>query len=102
MTGFLGIAAAFAIAVLVVGALWYAARPRCQLLLALKEGRLSVVRGKSTASFLEAAQRICDEFGIENGEIRGYFRGRQMALAFSPSIPPEAQQRLRNVWLIER
>lgn len=101
MTEYWQFAAAVAIAAAVIGALWYAARPQCALLMALEEGRLRLVRGKTTAAFLAAAQSICEEFGVRQGEIRGHWRGRQIALAFSPSIPAEAQQRLRNVWLLD-
>lgn len=87
---------------LVLWALWYASQPKCELLLELSDGRLRVVRGKSTTAFLEAAQAICAEFGLTRGEIRGIRRARHVTLAFSPSIPPEAQQRLRNVWQIHR
>ncbi len=87
---------------LAVWALWYASQPKCELLLALDQGRLRVVRGKSTTAFLEAAQAICAEFGLVRGEIRGFRRSRHVILAFSSSIPPEAQQRLRNVWQIHR
>ena len=87
---------------LAVWALWYVSRPRCELLLSLDDGRLRVVRGKSTTAFLEAAQDICAEFGLTRGEIRGIRRSRHLTLAFSTSIPPEAQQRLRNVWQLHR
>jgi hypothetical protein len=90
------------IVALVIAALWYAAQPKCELLLSLDGGRLRVVRGKSTTAFLEAAQAICAEFGLTRGEIRGIRRSRHLMLAFSSSIPPEAQQRLRNVWQLHR
>ena len=92
-----------AIVGLAIWALWYVSRPRCELLLSLDGGRLRVVRGKSTSAFLEAAQAICAEFGLTRGEIRGIrSRARHLSLAFSSSIPPEAQQRLRNVWQLHR
>lgn len=100
--GTMEIVVAFVIVGLAIWALWYASQPRCELLLALEHGRLRVVRGKSTSAFLEAAQAICAEFGLTRGEIRGFRRARHMILAFSSSIPPEAQQRLRNVWQLHR
>jgi hypothetical protein len=102
MADLINMAVAIGIGALVIGGLWYAARPPCVLLLALEEGRLRLVRGKSTAAFLEAAQSICSEFGLVHGEIRGDRRGNGVRFAFSTSIPPEVQQRLRNVWQLHR
>ena len=102
MADLVNVVVAVGIGALIIGGLWYAARPPCVLLLALEEGRLRVVRGKSTTAFLEAAQAICTEFGIVQGEIRGYRRGSGVTFAFSPSIPPEVRQRLRNVWQVHR
>jgi uncharacterized protein DUF3634 len=102
MAGLFNMVVVVAVVALVTAALWYATRPRCVLHLAIQEGRLRVVRGKSTSAFLEAAQSICAESGLVSGDIRGYWRGRQVTLAFSTSIPPDIQQRLRNVWLLAR
>ncbi len=102
MDDFLNIAWVVVILALVIGGLWYAAQPRRVFLLSLEQGRLRLVRGKVTPAFLEEAQSLLAEAGVAGGEIRGHTRGRNVALAFSASIPPEIQQRLRNVWLLHR
>ena len=102
MADLFNVVVAVVVAALVIAGLWYAARPKRVLLLALQQGRLHLVRGKSTTAFLEAAQSICTEFGLTDGEIRGYQRGRHVTLSFSPPFPPEVQQRLRNVWQLSR
>lgn len=93
---------AVVVAGLVIAGLWYAAQPRCVLLFSLERGRLRLVRGKTTTAFMEAAQSICSEFGLTDGEIRGFRRGRHVTLSFSPTFPPDVQQRLRNVWQLSR
>lgn len=102
MAGLFNSAVAVVVAALVIWALWYAAQTRCVFRLALDQGRLHVVRGKVTPAFLEAAQSVCTEAGVTHGEIRGVWRGRAVALAFTPTIPAEVQQRLRNIWLLHR
>lgn len=102
MADLFNVAVAVVLAVLVIGGLWYAARPKCVFLLSLEGGRLRLIRGKVLPAFLEEAGSILAEAGVTGGEIRGHVRGRSVALSFSPSIPPDVQQRLRNVWLLHR
>lgn len=102
MADLFNIAVAVVIVALVIGGLWYAARPKCVFLLALEGGRLRVVRGKVLPAFVDEARTILAASGVTSGEIRGHARGRSVVLACSASIPPDVQQRLRNVWLLHR
>jgi hypothetical protein len=37
---------------------------------------------------------------VQQGWVRGVWRGRRIALVFSRNIPPPCQQQIRNLWLI--
>jgi hypothetical protein len=88
--------------VLIVWAVWWVTQPRYALVIAIADSRVRLIRGKATPVLLHAAQEICARHGLAEGEIRGTWRGKQIVLSFSPSIPADAQQQLRNVWLASR
>lgn len=86
---------------LVIGALWVALQPRYVFLVRLKDGVPRVSKGKVTPAFLQQLGQACAELGVSRGWVGGVQRGRRVALAFSRSIPPPCQQRLRNLWVVQ-
>jgi Protein of unknown function (DUF3634) len=86
---------------LCAGALWWAIQPRYLFVVRVTGGVPRVARGKVTAAFLQQLGQACAEGGVSQGWVGGVQRGRRLALAFSRSIPPPCQQRLRNLWLLQ-
>ena len=86
-----------ALGVIVVAAC-IALQPRCAFVIQIAQGTPKAVRGKVTAAFLEQVREVCEQQGVRRGMVRGRIRGRRIVLGFSPSIPPNGQQRLRNWW----
>ena len=85
-----------AVAAAMAHALW----PRPAFLIRIKGGRPTVARGPVDPDFLDAVADLCRRHGIGSGTIRGVRRGELVSLAFSPSIPRQAHQPLRNVWVL--
>ena len=87
---------------LVVAALCLAWQPRYLFKVRIDGGSALLAKGKLTAAFLEEIGHVCAEAKIRRGWFGGFRRGRQVVLAFSRSIPPPLQQRLRNLWVLHR
>jgi len=79
-------------------ALWYAERLRYAFLLSIHSGKVFVRQGKVTAAFLDQVRQLCSEHGISRGWIGGVRERRRIRLVFSRSLPPDCQQRVRNLW----
>ncbi|HYT91727.1 MAG TPA: DUF3634 family protein [Gemmataceae bacterium] len=71
---------------------------RYSFLLAVRDDKIDIQRGKVTAAFLEEVRRLCQEHGVRRGWLGGVPRARRIRLVFSRSFPPRCQQQLRNVW----
>ena len=95
----LPLGAALAVAAIFWFAFQYA---QTAFIVRIKFGRPQIAKGKLTAGFLQELEDVCREHQIESGTIRGMKRGRRIALKFSAGIPPACQQRLRNVWVMQR
>jgi hypothetical protein len=72
--------------------------PRYQFIVQVHGEKLVVTRGKVRGEFLDEARLVCQECGVTSGWIGGVRRGKSIALKFSSNIPPNCQQRLRNLW----
>jgi len=72
--------------------------PRFHFLVRIHGDAIEIVKGKVGADFLAAVSEVCREQGITSGWIGGVKRGKSVALRFSNNIPPNCQQRLRNIW----
>jgi hypothetical protein len=55
-------------------------------------------QGKVTDAFLAVLEALCQEQGVEKGEVRGVRRGKFISLWFSRKLPGPFRQRLRNWW----
>ncbi len=85
--------------IVVVAAVWWAvAKPQAVFVVRIRDGKLTIGRGKVTEAFSTAVTEVFEEFGLQSGEIRGVSQGRRIALWFSSGIPAAACQRLRNWW----
>jgi hypothetical protein len=83
-----------------VWALWLFLRPRSLFVVSIAQGAPKATRGVVTRAFLEVIRDVCARFDVQNGVIRGEQRAERVALAFSRTIPPSAQQQLRNWWAL--
>jgi hypothetical protein len=83
---------------LLVGALWWACQPRYVFVVRIDHGQPCVTRGKVTPTFLREVGQACGDAEVRRGWVGGVRRGKQVALAFSRSIPQACRQRLRNQW----
>jgi hypothetical protein len=92
------------IAALVIGfaawVIWSLAQARYVFQIRIAGGQPSLRKGKVTAAFLMQVAAVCQECGVGRGWIGGVPHGRRVALRFSRSFPPAAQQRLRNEWAL--
>lgn len=86
----------------IMGIAWLLARPHYAFLVRIDDGKTRVTAGKVTTAFLDQVQQTCSELGVAHGWIGGHRRGRHTRLAFSRGIPPQVQQRLRNLWCMHR
>jgi hypothetical protein len=75
--------------------------PRPAFVVALKDGKASVRRGKVHPRFLRSCEEIAADGAIPHGTITGVPRGRGVSLAFSRDVPEAAHQRFRNAWSLE-
>jgi hypothetical protein len=79
---------------------WFAARPPAVFIIRIRNGKPQVRKGKVTDALLRFVAEICQEFGLQKGEIRGVVRGLRISLWFSSNIAPAARQRMRNWWAL--
>ena len=86
---------------LVVGVVWYLLRPRPAFVIRIRGGVAKVVRGKTTASILNAVADVCGQSGVTSGTIRGLTHGKRIRLECSSNISTGCQQQLRNMLLAE-
>ena len=75
-------------------------KPHALFVIRIQNGAPVAKRGTVTEAFLGTIAELCDEQGIQAGEIRGVPRGRRISLWFSKGLPSSFQQRLRNWWAI--
>jgi hypothetical protein len=77
-----------------------ASRPVAVFTLTIKDGKVRASAGQPGQLFLDEAQLIVTDCGIESGVVRGVRKWRRVALEFSPHIPARYRQRFRNVWAL--
>jgi hypothetical protein len=92
----------FIVVLVVVGVLAFClfGKPHAMFVIRIQSGTPIAARGKVTDAFLATIAELCDEQGVQAGEIRGVPRGRQISLWFSKGLPNSFRQRLRNWWAI--
>ena len=83
-----------------IAVFWLAWRPRYEFVIRIDNGMARAVQGKVTGAFVHQVGQACAEFTVIDGWVAGVRRGKRLSLAFSRSIPPQCQQRLRNNWLL--
>ena len=88
---FLFVAAVVIIAVIVL-------RPRPAFVIRVRDGKVSVARGKLSRKFLEDCQHLISECNIQYANIRGFSKANRVSLKFSRHIPASCHQRFRNIW----
>jgi hypothetical protein len=88
------LAAAIALAV------WLFAKPPAVFVIRIRRGGPVAIQGTVTKAFLATIAQLCNEQGIQSGEVRGVTRGRRIALWFSKGLPSGFCQRLRNWWAL--
>lgn len=64
----------------------------------IRAGVATVTRGQAPRAFAADCATIAREFGIGDGWIEGHRGPHGPRLRFSPEIPAEAHQRLRNLF----
>jgi len=80
--------------------IWSLAQPQYVFEIRIAGGQPSIRKGKVTTAFLGHVAIVCRESGVDRGWIGGVAQRRRLALRFSRSFPPGAQQRLRNAWTL--
>ncbi|MCI0682757.1 MAG: DUF3634 family protein [Gemmataceae bacterium] len=82
----------------VLALVWVALRPNFVFLIRIDNGVVQLAKGKVSPEFLIHVTEVCRQRDVMHGWIGGVGRGRRVRLAFSPSIPANCRQQLRNVW----
>jgi hypothetical protein len=92
----------FIVVLIVVGVLAFClfAKPHAVFVIRIRNGAPLATHGKVTDAFLSTIEELCEEQGIQSGELRGVPRGRRISLWFSRGLPNSFCQRLRNWWAI--
>jgi hypothetical protein len=95
-----------AIAILLIagslGAFIAILRPRPTAVVVIRGGKPAVIKGRVSRDFMEACERLCTETEVRAGRISVYVNRTRALLKFSPQIPENWHQRLRNVWNLPR
>jgi len=86
----------------IIGLAYWALQPRYVLLIRIRDGVPRLAKGKVGATFLSEVGDACGREHIDRGWIGGVASGKRVKLAFSRSIPVACQQRLRNLWTMQR
>ncbi len=73
-------------------------RPGTVFVIRVREGKVQVVRGKVSRSFVADCERLAGEGRLCEGVIRGVIRGDGVSLSFSRTISPGIRQQLLNIW----
>jgi hypothetical protein len=92
----------FAVAALLIAALWLLLIPRREFVVRIAAGKASISRGKLPPGFLQEVNEVCATSGVTDGAVWGVRRGQRISLGFSDSIPEPCRQRLRNLWNLPR
>lgn len=85
----------------VIWALWRASRGNAVFSVRIVEGQPTRDQGTVTAAFLQEVHEIARQHQIAAGQVWGVAAGGgRISLKFSREFPPEAQQQLRNWWVV--
>lgn len=68
-------------------------------LVVIQDGVAKVHTGKVAGPFLEQVGECCRDAGIAYAEVWGRGGAGFVRLGFSGSVPPNVQQRIRNIWV---
>src|SRR5438132_10534773 len=83
---------------LIALALWAATRQNEVFRIAIRRGRVTVVRGRVPPSFLGDLREVVRH--VEDGTVRAVKSGGEARLVVSPSIDERSAQRLRNAFAL--
>lgn len=85
----------------VIWGLWRASRGSEVFSVRIVEGQPTRDQGTVTAAFLQEVNEIARQHQIVAGRVWGVAKlGGRISLQFSPQFPPDAQQQLRNWWVV--
>ncbi|HET9955931.1 MAG TPA: DUF3634 family protein [Polyangiaceae bacterium] len=85
------------ILIFLVGVLWAARRANELFVLRIREGRVQHVRGRMPPALYEAMREVAASPVIRNARVRGVVERGNPRLRVSGDVPPDQEQRLRNV-----
>jgi hypothetical protein len=77
-------------------------RPRPAFVIRVRDGKVSLARGRLSKKFLEDCQNLISECGIPHATIRGFSKADRVSLRFSRHVPASCHQRFRNIWGFHR
>jgi hypothetical protein len=69
-----------------------------RFIIQIANGRVQVTKGKVPSGFLADLAEFVGGSKLAAGVLRGTKQETYIRLVFSPDIPPELHQRLRNIW----
>jgi hypothetical protein len=78
---------------------WRANRWAAVFVVTIRDGRAAARSGAVTGEFLCVVEELCQQHGIEAGEVCGLSQGARIRLWFSSRIPEGMRQQLRNWWV---
>lgn len=87
------------VAMLVVGGIWLAIRPKYAFLVRIRDGVPHVVKGRLTATHVKDIADVLQSAEITRGWVAGTRRSLRTVLVFSSNIPKQCRQQLRNLWV---
>jgi hypothetical protein len=90
--------AVLAFAVLALALIVFAAWPRAEFVLRIREGKVEVAKGTPPPQFTNECRRLCETWNVRGGAVKGMRRGRRIRLEFDREVPGEHHQRFRNLW----
>ena len=81
-------------------ALLYFFRPRPRFVIAVRQGKVHVLRGEAPAGFLRECRSLVEAQGVPDMTVTGVRNGSATRLRFSRGAPDAVRQRFRNVWTV--
>lgn len=85
---------------LIAAGIWYALQPKCAFVIRLSGGAAKATYGVVTPAMLEQVRETCEQHKLDRAVVRGLMKKQHISLSFSRNVPPEAQQQLRNWWVM--
>ena len=68
----------------------------------LHDGHATAEKGNLSVAFLTECSDLAKKRGIQEGRVYGVMKAGSVSLEFSPEIPEDHHQVIRNVWGLHR